>query len=425
MLKPYHILTRLGATSSTHLLYRLLKIASLSLILTSCHIPPPPNKPQPSVPDNWSNQWSYKNTSWILPLSQWLNHPSGVITGQGIHNQSKRDWRLATKAILAACKTSTPPEWLRQQMYFYTQTPLGDNTELRHSVQTHHGLATSISASEYEKRAQHPTVITLTNQDMNDDCAAIAGYIALKRYDKPFMLDLSHNHLSNKGVAWLLQLVDSYADDHPTNIEINLKHNPRVGSLAKHYAQLNQKNHQNVRIHLDQDSAVIQAQTFAKAIGMDAHNQQTSSARRVITSHQGFSPGMQGIAQLVKLLAGHKQLEEIHLASPHAVGKLDNLAAIALAEIIRPMKKLSSLSLVNYPIGDQGMGVLLDELANNHPQFYLLNISRTQVGDATMASLTQWTRLAPLVLIISDNPGISLEAINRLALNQPSWIIIK
>ena len=380
-------------------------------ILQSCQHAKQPAQTKP-LNNEWSKQWSYQNTTWYKPISNWLNESQDPMpTHHARASSAHRHWQSAVKAILHACEMNTLPDWLDQQLLFYlpdktlalpNKTLAQSDNDMPVKLTSLHydGTETTINLSEHRINTTKPQVIYLAHLDLNDDCAAIASLIAFNRYQHPFMLDLSHNLISNRGAAYIHQIITTFLAKMSSNIEINLRDNSQLGPIGKHYTKTLAENHNNIRIHLDQETTDSQKEAFARALALD-NNPIPNTSTYTINSYQNFSHGTKGIKQMTKLLAGYPLLQEIHLINHRIPGQLDWAAAVALAEIIRPYKKLTTLTILNQPIGDRGLKALITSLNGNHPDFYLLNLTGTGITDTGLTNLVSWEIQNPLILIIS------------------------
>lgn len=374
--------------------------------------------------DRWSATWGYQKTAWYQPVSQWLDQPRTPLNRHYYkHTNAFKRWNEARLAIIKACSTTTLPDWLESML---TLPLIEQRASLNTYALLHANNTIELTGDTDSITTERPKVIGMADLNINNDCAAITLLIALKRYQHPFMLDLSHNIISNRGVAYMKQILIGHAQpskDH--KIELNLRHNPSIGPLGTHYLLSSLKTTPNVKVYLDSNHPDQQKLAFARALALEASQGKSSSDQTILFSNESFARGTRGLEQLVTLLANKPMLQELHLIHQYTPGRLDWSAAIAIAEIIKPYQQLKSLSVYNQPIGDKGVVAILNVLKNDHPHIRLLNFGATNISDATLKHLSATFNRPSMIIMIADNPNISIEAIRQLSVKHPQWVILR
>jgi hypothetical protein len=400
-------------------LLALMLLASLLTFGCQKNIAPPSSETPPN--DHWSSTWSYTTTPWYPAVSAWLTASTDITehtTSSLIHLRDN-----ASRAILSACKTHTHSVWMKQRLslYFKDSDGILTNDSLNYHIIDDSGVSESISASEYHERQSTPKIILLSQTDLNNDCAAIAVLVAFHKNNQPSLINLSNNLISNKGAAYIQQIVQDLAPQADHNIKINLVNNVQLGALGKHYLQ--NLPFDNVRIDIDHVATDNQKAALARAIALDVSTKPTSS-QQSIQYIGNFDKGSKGVKALVNLLSKHKSIKEISLINNEALGYLDWSGAIALAEIIRLHPNLTNISIYNQPIGDRGVKALTQSLKTDHHDFHLLNISKTDISDTALNSIATLPHRKSFILIIDNNPKVSMKAISKLSKKHPEWLII-
>ena len=365
------------------------------LCLTSCM--PTKQIPKPSN-DVWDSEWHYQQTDWYPVLQSKLNTNTPYV------NPLLKLGPL----IKQYCHQAAQNTWFTEKLLPQTKTPDSE---------------TVISPTEKDGK-QSVTLIDFSGGYIDDDCAGIIAYLATSNNADSLHLDFSDNQITNKGVAYLIQISDEKFANAKQILDIDLQENVGIAALGKHYAtELTSKKPQ-IKWHLDGSTLREQQQALAYALLAEARSKLLPTSRPYIKSHASFASGNRGIKLLVALLGPHKTLQEITLSARQNSGLIDASAATALANVIEIHPELHSLTIANHPIGDGGATKILNALKANKHRINLFNLSATGISDATLLSLPSFISPNPMMLIVSNNPDIHQESIQTLSEQYPQWIIL-